>query len=121
MSSELIKAIAAKALDGLQARQAATAQNIANANSESFSPLRVAFEDELRRTVAESNGIDPAALARQVAGLQPSLQLVSYGSAQSVRIDQEITIASETSARYAMLIGMLNRTLQIEQLAIKGG
>ncbi|MGH8038019.1 MAG: flagellar basal body rod protein FlgB [Pseudomonas sp.] len=121
MSSEIIKAIASKALDGLQVRQAATAQNIANANSVDYQPLRVSFEEQLRLTVSEAGTANPADLAREIGALRPSLQWSADGPEHGVRIDYEIAQASETSARYAMLIGVLNRTLQIEQLAIKGG
>ena len=48
MSIDLVASIATKALDGLFARQAATAQNIANANSAGYVPVRVKFEEALR-------------------------------------------------------------------------
>ncbi|VWD46971.1 hypothetical protein BCO18430_07180 [Burkholderia contaminans] len=120
MSIDLVASIATKALDGLFARQAATAQNIANANSVGYVPVRVSFEDALRdAAVARPGDTDDARLAR-VRSVEPSFGAPLPIDVNTVRLDDEIASASETSARYAMLIGMLDRTLQIRQLAIKG-
>ena len=48
----IISAIITKALDGLQLRSTATAQNIANANSPGYRPLSVSFEEELAAAAA---------------------------------------------------------------------
>ncbi|MGU7783224.1 flagellar basal body rod protein FlgB [Burkholderia sp. PU8-34] len=120
MPIDLVTAITAKALDGLYVRQTATAQNIANANSANYAPVRVSFEAELRDAAApHMNDSDADRLARVravTARIDTSLPIES----NAVRLDNEITAASETSARYAMLIGMLDRTMQLRQLAIKG-
>ncbi|VWD13343.1 hypothetical protein BLA39750_03381 [Burkholderia lata] len=120
MSIDLVASIATKALDGLFARQAATAQNIANANSVGYVPVRVSFEDALRDAAeARPGDTDEARLAR-VRSFEPSIGAPLPIDVNTVRLDEEIASASETAARYAMLIGMLDRTLQIRQLAIKG-
>ncbi|MGF6805627.1 flagellar basal-body rod protein FlgB [Paraburkholderia sp. Clong3] len=121
MTLNLVAAIAGKALDGLFARQTATAQNVANAGSANFTPLRVSFEDALRDAAALHPGDTPASVLARVAGVAPRIDAPLPLASNTVRIDDEIATASETSARYAMLAGMLDRTMQIEKLAIGGG
>jgi flagellar basal-body rod protein FlgB len=120
MSINLVGAIAGKALDGLFARQTATAQNVANASSESFTPVRVSFEDALQEAAMFRPGDTQAATLARVAAVRPSIDAPLPIDSNTVKLDQEIATASETSAHYAMLIGMLDRTLQIQQLAVKG-
>ena len=118
---DVVTAIASKALDGLYARQSAIAQNVANAGAESYSPIRVEFEAQLRQAWdAAATAMPSDALAR-IAQVRPESHAVPILPGQGVKLDQEITQASETSARYAMLIGMLHRSLQSQMLAIRGG
>lgn len=118
---DVITAIASKALDGLYARQSAIAQNVANAGAESYSPVRVEFEQQLRQAWDAAASATPEAALARIQQVQPELQTIPVLPGQGVKLDQEITNASETSARYAMLIGMLNRSLQAQMLAIRGG
>jgi len=120
MSIDLVAAIATKALDGLFERQAAISHNVANTNSDTFTPVRVSFEDALRQAAAPRSGDTPEAAFRRIAGVTPRVETPLAGTFDGVKLDREITAASETSARYAMLTGMLDRTLQIKMLAIKG-
>jgi flagellar basal-body rod protein FlgB len=120
MTINLIAAIAGKALDGLFARQSATAQNVANASSENFTPVQVSFEEALRDAAALHPNDTQATILARVAKVQPRIDAPLPLESNTVKLDQEVATASETSARYAMLIGMLDRTMQIEQLAIKG-
>ena len=102
-----------KALDGLSLRYMATAENIANANSLSYRPVRVSFEDALR--AAASQG--PAA-ARNV---QPRIAQEAPGVTGEARLDLELATASETAMRYAALIDLLGRQMQISHTVIRGG
>ncbi|KGB98553.1 flagellar basal body rod protein FlgB [Burkholderia cepacia] len=120
MSLALVSAVAGKALDGLFARQTATAENVANANSANFTPIRVSFEDALRNAAVARPGEDSSTVLARIAGVTPRIDTSLPANLDGVRLDQEIAMASETSARYAMLIGMLDRSMQIEQLAVKG-
>lgn len=120
MTSPVLEAIVSKALDGLHLREVATSHNVANASSPGFVPVRVSFEGQLQQLAQATVGLAPEQRAEQFAALQPQVAASSDPAERSVKIDQEIAIASETSARYAMLIGMLNRSLQIQQLAIRG-
>lgn len=111
---ELSAALVTKALDGLAMRATAIAQNIANAGSPSYVPLRVTFEDSLRS--AAQNGI------KAVQQVTPQFTHASpkQGGAE-LRIDLELAAASQTALRYAALIDVLSRKLQISRLAVSGG
>jgi len=103
-----------KALDGLYARSQATAQNVANANSPGFRPIRVDFEAALKAAAREG----PAALRT----VTPTVGQVPEGTAGSeIRLDLELATASETGLRYAALLDLLGRQLQISRTAIRGG
>jgi len=99
-----------KALDGLSARAAATAENIANANSPGFRPLRVTFEDAL---AAAARGGEAS-----VRAVEPRTAGAPAG--ERVRVDLELATASATALRYSALTELLGRQLQIETLAITG-
>ena len=107
---EISSALIVKALDGLSARAVATAENIANANSPGFRPLRVTFEDAL---AAAARGSESAILA-----VQP--RTIGAPTGEPVRIDLELATASATALRYSALTELLGRQLQIQSLAITG-
>lgn len=102
-----------KALDGLSMRSLATAQNIANANSPDYRPVQVSFENALRAAAKSGAGA-----VRQVS---PELALVPESAASGVRLDLELATASETAMRYAALIDLLTRQMQISRTVIRGG
>ncbi|MEZ0604628.1 flagellar basal body rod protein FlgB [Paraburkholderia sp. IW21] len=120
MSIDLVAAIATKALDGLFARQAATADNIANAGSAGFTPVRVSFEDALRTAALPRPGDNASGVMNRIVAVEPMTGTTPADQFDGMKLDREITTASETSARYAMLVSMLDRTLQMQQLAVKG-
>lgn len=120
MSVNLVSAITSKALDGLYARQTATAQNIANANSPNYTPVRVSFEAALQEAAASRIGNTASERQARIANVMVRFDAPQTLETDGVRLDTEVTVASETSARYAMLLGMLDRTMQMRQLAIKG-
>ena len=104
----------AKALDGLSLRATAISQNIANANSPDYAPLRVSFEDQLRD--AARTGEDA------VRKVEPRfVRTVANDSDAKVRLDLEMASASQTSLRYSALIDVLNRQMEISHLAVTGG
>ncbi|MCQ4437724.1 hypothetical protein NO135_22255, partial [Clostridioides difficile] len=81
---------------------------------------RVSFEDALRAAAASQPGATPQDALARLTRVTPSIDAPLPLESNGVRLDEEIARASETSSRYAMLIGMLDRTMQIRQLAIKG-
>lgn len=103
-----------KALDGLQARQAATAQNIANANSPGYRPIRVTFEQRLREAATQG----PAAIASVIpeTGLAPNATVAS-----EMRLDLEIATASQTAMRYGALLSVLEGRGAMMRAVIDGG
>lgn len=106
-------ALALKALDGLTARANITAENIANANTPAYRPLRVTFERALEQ--AAERGIDA------VNALQPKVERETGSQAVSgVRLDLQLATASSTALRYAALIEILHRQSQLMSLAHSG-
>ncbi len=104
----------AKALDGLSARQAATAQNIANGNSERYRPVRVTFEESLRAAAAKG----PGAIARVTprTELEP---VPAFGD--EMRLDLEVATASQTAMRYGALITVLESRGGLMNAVVQGG
>lgn len=103
-----------KALDGLSLRHSATAENIANANSPGFRPLRVSFEQALRSAA----GGGPEAIGRVAPQIE---RAAATGESTEARLDLELATASETGLRYAALIDLLSRQMQISRTVIRGG
>ena len=102
-----------KALDGLDARATVTAENIANAGTRGYRPLRVSFEDALRHAAAKGESA--------IASLQPRVtQASGTDAATGMRLDLELATASETALRYSALVTVLDRRLALESLAYKG-
>lgn len=102
-----------KALDGLQARSVVTAENIANAGTPNYRPLRLSFEDALKQ--AALRGDDAV---RQVS---PLAERAMPGTPEGeLRVDLEMATASATATRYSALIEMLSRQGQIESEALTG-
>ena len=109
--SPLTSAMALKALDGLTARAEVTSENIANANTPGYRPLKVSFEDSLK--TAAGQGIDA------VNAVQPKIER-DNGAAQAsgVRLDLQMATASMTTARYAALIQILSLKMQQTRTAM---
>lgn len=104
--SGLTSVMALKALDGLSVRAEVTSENIANANTAGYRPLKVSFEDSLN--AASRQGADA------VDAVQPKIERDTGASqASGVRLDMQMATASITAARYAALIQIL--TLQMQQ------
>ena len=106
-------ALILKALDGLSLRSIATAQNIANANTLGYRPLKVAFEDALARAAA--NGLNE--VSKVTPKISPAVD--EYGGV-GMRLDLELATASATAGRYGALVEVLNRQLQVHAIALSG-
>jgi flagellar basal-body rod protein FlgB len=106
-------AIALKVLDGLTLRGTAIAQNIANAASPGYRPVRVSFEDELRAAAARG--------AETVGAVAPRIEFAPpRPGSEIVRIDLEIATATATAGRYAAVVDVLGRQMQLASMAIRG-
>ncbi len=103
-----------KALDGLYTRSAVTAENIANAGTPGYRPLRVSFEDALA-AAAQRGG-------QSVQALEPRIERAPAPliGDPGVRLDMELATASSTALRYSAILDVLGREMQTEALAITG-
>lgn len=101
-----------KALDGLVMRQTATAENIANLGTAGYRPVRVDFEAAL--AAAANQG--PEA----INSLQPRIMREQPIGGEGLRLGLELATGSTTAVRYAALVEVLNRQLQIRALAAQG-
>lgn len=113
-----ITALAAlRALDGLQLRQAVTANNIANANSEGFVASGVSFESALTRALQSGD----VQRVRQSPLQQFARDVLDGPTAARVRVDQEVATLSETTLSYQLLASLLDRKLATTKLAFNEG
>ncbi|SDQ20205.1 flagellar basal body rod protein FlgB [Quadrisphaera sp. DSM 44207] len=83
------------ALDGLAARQRATADNIANINTPHYLAARVDFEDALRSAVSSGSGSAAATLSRSVAPTRED--------GNNVNLDAETLSNIDTQLRYQLM------------------
>ena len=116
---DLISSVALKALDGLYARQAATAQNVANAGSENYVPVRVTFEQALHEAWTDAQAANATQATDAIDAVKPEV-VEDVLAGHAVRIDEEVAEAAQTTAHYALVSGMLSRHLQFAELAVKG-
>lgn len=116
---QLTALLLTKALDGLAMRSSAIAQNIANANSPGYVPIGVSFEERLKSAAAAGldavRALQPEFVRRLPDPAQPS----GLGSAD-VRLDLEMETASATALRYAALVDVLGRQMQLHRIAAMG-
>jgi flagellar basal-body rod protein FlgB len=106
-------ALISKALDGLHQRYLFTAQNIANAGTRDYRPVRVSFEEELRAA-----GHDLAA----IASVEPRVHADETGGAvEPMRLDLELIEATRTSGRYRALVDILGRQMALHRMMISSG
>jgi flagellar basal-body rod protein FlgB len=102
-----------KALDCLSARSVVTAQNIANASTPGYRPLRVSFEQALADAAQRGDSA-----VRDVTPQVDAVPIDARGG--ELRLDLELATATVTTQRYGGLINVLDRQLQLESLAITG-
>lgn len=103
-----------KGLDGLSMRAEANAQNIANAGTRGYRPVRVTFEAAL----AEAARQGEAAVAAVTPQMTPD---PVFAAGDAMRLDLEMAEAASTAGRYGALVELLNRHAQIAALAVSGG
>jgi flagellar basal-body rod protein FlgB len=111
---EISFALISKALDGLNLRYLYTAQNIANANSPDYRPVRVSFEESLRAAAVRGK---PA-----IERVEPRiLTEVSLEGETTLRLDLELATASQTASRYRALIEILGRQMALHRSVVTAG
>ena len=107
-----------KALDAATLRQAAHAQNIANANVAGYAPSSVRFEEQLA-TVRESLAGRQAVRQSELDFLLPSVTTASVG--RKVELDMEVSALARNSLHYQALVKALDRELSLMSLAVSDG
>lgn len=110
---EISAAILKKSLDGLAMRYAFSAQNVANANSPGYQPVKVMFEDALRAAA----DLGPAAVGKVRIEAISSTALTEPG----MRLDLELADASQTALRYRAMIDILGRELALQRAVVSQG
>ena len=111
--ASLTSAIVAKALDGLSAREIALAENVANANTQGYRPLKVSFEEALA-AAAQTNSREA------VDAVTPRLTEAPLRETDGLRVDLELNAAASTAMRYSALIQLLGRRNALEMAAMRG-
>ena len=103
-----------KLLDCLSLRSQVIAENIANASTPRYRPLRVSFEDALKAAVPVGDAA--------VTAVEPVVHPANGAQGgDELRLYLELASAASTAGRYGTVIELLNRHLQLDELAISGG
>jgi flagellar basal-body rod protein FlgB len=111
---ELSSALIERALAGLNQRYLVTAQNIANANSPGYQPLRVSFEEELRS--AAGQGLSAIRSVEPRTYAEPGIE-----DDAAMRLDLELAAASQTAMRYRALVDILARQMALHRALLAAG
>jgi flagellar basal-body rod protein FlgB len=101
------------ALDGLERRQAATADNIANLETPGFQSRVVDFEDSLRAAITAG---DPRRMDVSVTRSMAPTRL----NGNNVNVDMEMVESTETQLRQDLVIAALNAEYGLLRTAITG-
>lgn len=100
---------------------AAVAANIANAQTEGYAPLHVAFDarlEEARAALREGGWLDAGA----IAGLRGDVQTVGAGGAPGkVQLDMQMAELARNSAHFQVLAQAVSRHLGMLALAAGDG
>lgn len=111
---EISAALISKALDGLHQRYLSTAQNIANANTPGYQPVRVSFEDSLSAAATQGVGA--------IRDVEPTFHFAGEDpAAPAMRLDLELATASQTALRYRALIDVLGRQMALHRALLQAG
>jgi len=102
-----------KVMDCLALRMKAHAENIANAGTPRYRPVTVTFEEAVRAAASVGDAA--------VVAVQPALTREGTVGTQGLRLDLELAAMARTASRYGTMADMLNRELQLQELAVTGG
>ena len=105
------------ALDASSMRHQATANNIANSNTENYQALRVSFEEQLRQEITSSGG---TLRSDTVSRLAPRIEVDPHVGA-GISVDQEMVHMTQNFIHYQALLKALNGRLELTNLAINEG
>jgi flagellar basal-body rod protein FlgB len=112
-------ALLGMAIDAANMRQAAIAQNIANASTPGYQRVSVSFEQRLAALAADApRGVAPS--LADLSNYRPTLEYAT-GPGNGVQLDQELAEMSETVLHHQALLKALNKHLEMIGLAINEG
>lgn len=109
------------ALDAAVLRHVAIANNIANAKTPGYQPLRVSFEEQLQRAGAALGNGDSDALRAQLDRLADDMKsgaALRPDDSGPVQLDSEMVRLADNSLRYRALLQALGSRSAILKLAI---
>lgn len=111
------------ALDAAGLRHQAIANNIANANTPGYIPLRVNFEEQLSAFRDVQNGTDNQVRdsLRGVQGFIEQDMAASGSGAANVMLDMEVVKLNQNVVHYETLLRGLNKQMSILSMAINEG
>ena len=110
------------ALTAGASRQAAVASNIANAGTEGYVPLRLAFDatlEDAKATLLERGSLEPSHISAMRGRLEPMLD--AAGVATHVQLDAEMAELAGNSVHFQALLQGLSRHLSILAIAAADG
>ena len=111
MFDSISTAAVRSALDGLAARQRATADNIANINTPHYLASRVDFEGALREAVGSGSGRAATSVSQSVAPTRED--------GNNVNLDVETLSSTDTQLRYQLLTQAASTQLGMVSAAIR--
>lgn len=111
MFDSISTAAVRSALDGLAARQRATADNIANINTPHYLASRVDFEGALRQAVGSGSGSAATTVSQSVAPTRED--------GNNVNLDVETLSSTDTQLRYQLLTQAASTQLGMVSAAIR--
>lgn len=111
--SDLTTSTLHRALDGLDRRQAAIANNIANLETPGYLATQVSFEESLRSAVDAGRPFDAAVTEER--SLAPTRL-----NGNNVNVDMEILANSEVNLRQQLAVQALSSKYQLLRTSITG-
>ena len=118
----LTTATLSMAMNAAVLRQQAIAANIANASTNGYTPMKLAFERYLadaRQAVREKGSVDSFSLAGVRMELEPALD--AQGQPARVQLDSEMAELARNAVQYQALTQGLSRHLSILATAVADG
>jgi flagellar basal-body rod protein FlgB len=114
--------MARMALDAASMRHLAIANNIANVNTEGYTPVRVNFEQQMgaARNALDSGGKVEASM---LAGIHPVLRhsAPEAGTNRTTTLDTEVADMAQNTVQYEALLKALGKHMAIMGAAISEG
>ena len=113
MLNDVTMDIVYKAMQGLSARQKATADNIANVETPGFKAGTVDFESSLRSAIQDGDATEASFTSAKSA--EPN-----GPNDNNVKLDDETVTAINTNLRYQTMVEAMNAKFRLLRTAIEG-